>query len=248
MTILDKWFSLKGSKAPETHTEVTKEAEPEVVSKENFRRPKSIEDVNQARSDIFALEDKRQEALTKIREEKQVVKAVGVNEFERNSSKRTKTFADLINPLEKELQDISQEITELRKEFDLQPSRVSVLTKRLQRLTDLKELEERIFSTTETGQKIKNFKDQIKSLEQKKNAFLGEHPSPMELENTVVKDLAKEISDLESKIQRLYREDKDGNKYANQIDLINTLTVDTSSMLRSAKDASMDENGHLRIK
>lgn len=218
------------------------------VTNVTVRKPKTMEDIDQARRDIDMLQEKRNETLAAMRKEKETVRNVGVNEFQKDSHKRTETFRDLIDPIEKELQAISTEITEIREEHDLEPDRVTVLNARFKRLEDLKEIEEKRFLTTETGGEIHRLKDQIRSFTEKNKQFLGDHPGPMDYDNIIVKENLKEIEDRNTKITRLYREDKEGFKYATTIDRIHVLMSDVENVRRHAKQSEYDDNGQMRIR
>lgn len=120
----------------------SKEEEDIVVAKENkeveYKAPKSLSDVVEAKEKLEVLKNKRKEQLTEYRQTKDAIKKAGVQEFENQDRpvKRTNTFNELLEHQEIELEEISQEIEDIRKEFDLQPSHVQRLEDRRERVRD----------------------------------------------------------------------------------------------------------------
>ena len=210
----------------------------EVPLKEE-RKPKTIQDIDQARKDIYDLQDKREGKLNDIRRQKQLLKELGVKEFEKNSSKRTQTFKENMSPLEKELEEISNEITQIRNEHDLDPTRQQVLESRIKRLEDLKKNEEESFFKTVIGGNIKSMEDEIARLEKEKEPNI--HNSAK------LNDVMRNISEIEAKINRLYSDNKEAYLYATTVDKIDHLIADNSSNLRDSKDSEKDENGFMTV-
>lgn len=101
-------------------------------------KPKTIEDVKNAKAELDELKTQRLEVLSNLRAQKDEIRAIGVAEFEDENRpvKRTETFNDLVSETEKELAEISQKIGDIRNEFDFTPTHVERLTERRDRVND----------------------------------------------------------------------------------------------------------------
>ncbi len=232
--MIEKWFG--GPK------DITKELEEKPVEVVEVKAPKTIGDIKQAKEDIAHLQEKRQEMLDHHRDTIEELRALGVNEYKPDAAPRTETVKDILNPIEEELVAISNEITEKRAEFDLQPSHVEVLDARLQRLEDLKAREEADFLNTPIGKDIHDWENKIEELE--KNAT--------DLRKSYAKEdeympLVKEAGELREKKRYAFINDKIAAAHADRIDRINRLTADVGSNLHDAKSTGYDDKGHMRI-
>ena len=101
-------------------------------------KPKTIEEVLIAKTELDELKEQRLEALSNLRTQKDNVRAIGVAEFEDENRpvKRTETFNDLVSETETELAEISQKIGDIRAEFNFTPTHVERLTERRGRVND----------------------------------------------------------------------------------------------------------------
>jgi chromosome segregation ATPase len=131
---MGKWFGDKKESKEEEDIVVAKEENKKV----EYKAPKSLSDVVEAKEKLEVLKNKRKEQLREYRQTKDAIKKAGVQEFENQDRpvKRTNTFNELLEHQEIELEEISQEIEELREEFDLQPSHVQRLEDRRERVRD----------------------------------------------------------------------------------------------------------------
>lgn len=242
------WFSKK----KEEKKEITVPENLPVEEKEEIvpRTPKTVQDISNAKDEIFALQDKNEQALTALREQKRIARELGVNEFKKDGHTRTDTFRELIAPFEDELAKISKELGDVRAEHDLKPSAVTILEKRLIHLEDIEKGVQVAFDKTEQGGIIKGKKQEMADLEKKKQEVLGTDEA--KINKTFVQDevskIQNNIHQIYTKIQILYRDDKTAHEYAETIDKITQLKTDASWRLQSAKDASYDKNGIDRIK
>ncbi len=242
------WFSKK------------KEEQKEIVVPENLpveekqevipRKSKTLQDIDQAQKDIWALEDKNNEALTALREQKRIAREMGVNEFEKDGHSRTDTFRELITPFEEKLAAISLEIGALRTENDLDPSTVTVLEKRLVHLEEIENGVQSAFDKTEQGGVIKEKKQEMADLEKRKKEIIEDDPHK---KNThyVQEEISKiqnQINLVQDKITKIYYNDKIAYEYAETVDRISHLKVDVESRLRNAKDPIYDKNGINQIR
>lgn len=240
----------KGKKDKEAFpplTEESSEQKEEIKSEEPKmeRKPKTLQDIDSAKKNIWELQDKREGKLSEIRRQKELLKDLGVNEFTvekgKRTNKRTETFKDTMSPLEQELEDISNEITQIREDHDLQPSRKQVLESRIKRLEDLKKFENERFVKTVVGANIKSMEERISEFNEiKKEAHENNNQD-------AVNKAIGEIDALKSKINNVYLNDKEAYMYATTIEKINSLIVDESGLLRESKDPEKDENGYLTV-
>lgn len=93
-------------------------------------KPKTLDEVKQAISDLEELKNKRLTQISDLRDKKDEIRSIGVNEFvdENRQIKRTETFNNLVAEDENSLAEISQKIEDIRNEFDLTPNNVERLT------------------------------------------------------------------------------------------------------------------------
>lgn len=96
----------------------------------NLNKPKTIEDVKGALSDLQELKSQRLEKLSELQKKKDEIRSMGVSEFvnSKKPTKRTETFNALVQEDESSLAEISQKIEDIRKKFDINPSDVERLT------------------------------------------------------------------------------------------------------------------------
>lgn len=203
----------------------------------------TIEDIKQAKEELGELQTKRQEILNQHRDTVQELRDLGVNEFNPDSAPRTKTVNDVLNPIEEELQTISKEITEKRKDFDLQPNRVEVLTSRLSRLEDLKKREEDEFAKTPVGGSIMSRNETIKTLEKEVTAYRKSISS----NDKAVHDYFDEINKIKEENRYDFNNNKVAHEHAEVMNRIEKLITDTSVNIHDAKSPEYDENGLNRV-
>lgn len=215
----------------------------EITNKETERKPKTITEVDQANKDLYKLEDQRKELLSKSREEKKVARSVGVNEFEKDSKKRTQTFIELTKDTQDELVKISEEIGKIRDEFNLHPSREKMLKDRIERLEELKKIEEENFFKTESGKEVYDLQDQIKRIQDQIKQQFGETLKSEDLRNPMYERFQNEINAVKEKISKFYETKKDAKDYVVTLDKINYLIVNTYDTLTKSKQVGYDKNG-----
>lgn len=252
--MFEKWNLFSGSKAeakpdPKEETVNPVGNQPQQATTEQIqkRKPATLEDIDDARRDIFELKDKRQAKLDELREQERLIKAVGVKEFKDGSSERTETFIELTSPIMEELKAISAELGKVREEFDMQPTRAKMLEDRIERLKALKEIQEKAFRDTEAGKKVLEHKGIISGLKQKIIQLFGEHPSPMEINSSQYRELQEDIDKNEEKISRILKDTKEGLTHIQTIDRINSLWITTEDTLAKAKGSHYDELGHNQV-
>lgn len=242
------WFSKK----KEEQKEITVPESLPVEEKEEIvpRTPKTVQDIANAKDEISHLQDKNEQALTALREQKRIARELGINEFKKDGHTRTDTFRELIAPFEDELAKISKELGDVRTEHDLKPSTVTILEKRLIHLEDIEKGVQSAFDKTEQGGIIKGKKQEMADLEKKKKEIIDSDPNKTnryQVQEEVSK-IQNQINLVQDKITQIYRDYKTAHEYAETSDRINQIKVDVSFRLRNVKDASYDKNGINRIK
>lgn len=232
MSIFEKFWG--GSNKEETKDAVVDKSEVNTVADESIVSHKTkIEDIKNAIGDIKELGSKRQDLLEKHRDTVQELRDLGVRELSPDDVPRSDTANEILNPIEEELAQISREITEKRKDFDLHPNRQEVLSKRMARLNELKERVEEQFDKTPSGEKIKSFEKQIYDLK---------HDSTKQ--NF---EIEKEIYKIADEKSYLFRNDKLANDFAKTIDRINYLININDVNLADSNRSDYDQNGFNRI-
>ena len=109
-----------------------------------------LEYIIKAKEDIKNLQEKKNEMRKEHRGTVTELKGLGVNESQAGSSKRSKTFSEVLGPIEDEIKKIAEEVTKIREENDLQPSRLEMLRERQGRLVSiLREMDKRFNSIVE---------------------------------------------------------------------------------------------------
>jgi len=97
----------------------------------------ALEDIRKAKSEIEKLSEKRETKLNEHRDIGFELDKLGVKENVSGSIKRSETYNENLNPIEKELAEISTEIGDIREKYDLEPSRDEMLSERISRLKKL---------------------------------------------------------------------------------------------------------------
>jgi DNA repair ATPase RecN len=228
MNMIEKWFG-----GPKDVTTEMKQKEPEVVDlvpAEEPRTLKTMNDIKGAVGDIQHLQGKRWDTLQKHRDTIEELRKYGVNEYNPDTSPRTETVKEILNPIEDELVAISTEITEKREEFDLQPDRKEVINTRLFRLGELKHRAKKDFENTESGKKVAHIDAHIASRFQQSDLY------------------QKEIADLKDERVEFFKKDKIANEYAITIERIEHLEVELNDMLAKSKRVGYDDNGINSVK
>jgi Skp family chaperone for outer membrane proteins len=179
MSIFEKMFG-----GPREVVQEMQEKEPEIVVAEE-PKPKTLEDIKEVKVELAEMADARQDLLEKHRNTSIELKEIGVQESQKDSSARTETYNDLLNPIEEDLQKISAEILQKRAEFDLQPDRTAILENRMKRLKDLEQLEEEAFLRTEDGQKYQALKNKILELNTRGQEIEKTHETIFEVDNII---------------------------------------------------------------
>lgn len=229
---------------------ISEENEVITAVEETASAPKTLESIQEAKESLAELSEKRQEVLEKHRDATEELASLGVREIEKSGHARTETYNEVLNPIEAELATISAEIGEKRAEFDLEPSRVTMLEDRMRRLEELKVREEAQFAETEVGKQIAEYNKEIDVLTEE-IAILGNKRIGGDLTSTEAQLLHEKENirnDRDQKKSDLYRDDKIANTHAGRMQKIQELSTITYSTKRDAKDASYDENGQMRIK
>lgn len=236
------WGSKKERASEETEMVTTVE--------ETASAPKTLESIQEAKESLVELSEKRQEVLEKHRDTTEQLASLGVREIEKDGHARTETYNEMLTPIEKELAAISAEIGEKRAEFDLEPSRVTMLEDRMRRLEELRVREEAQFAETEVAKQIATYDKEIDALTEE-IAILGNQRISGGLTSRETEMLHEKESARDDKNQKksdLYRDDKIANAHAERLQKIQELSAITYSTKRDAGDASYDENGQMRIK
>lgn len=229
---------------------ISEENEVITVEEETASVAKTIESIQEAKESLAELSEKRQEVLEKHRDTTEQLASLGVHEIEKDGHARTETYNEVLNPIEAELSAISNEVGEKRAEFDLEPSRVTMLESRIRRLEELKVREEAQFAETEVGKQIAQCDDEIQRLTEEM-AELGNKRLSGGLslgDEEVFHQKEKERNQINQKRSALYRDDKIANTHALRLQRIKELSTTTYWTKTNAEDASYDENGQMRIK
>lgn len=211
------------------------------VQDEKIKKPKSIKDILDAKQKIEELQEERKEVTKEYRNTTQELKDLGVSFQKENSSQRTETVKDILNPIEEELVSISGAINELRKEYNLKPARIEVLEDRMSRMD---EIEKRIineFSNTELGKKIGYLQDQIESKTKEINNLRKEEGLTPSDEK--YKLLSNEINELDKERRYINYSEKEVNTYIKLLERIGRIKADIGFMISKAKSPEYDENG-----
>lgn len=160
------WFKNPFGVGKESSEGENKTENQETLPEAEERKVKKIYQVKIAKQELEALQSERKEKIKEYREKKDEIKELGVAEFEDEFRpvKRTETFNDLISSTEKDLQEISEKIGQIREEFDLTPSYVKILEERRERVRGY----------------IENIRQKMapeyRAVESKINNFFGENP------------------------------------------------------------------------
>lgn len=139
---------------------VTEGAVPEPASNEEQipliqeKKTKTLEDISEAKDKVGVLETQKKELIEKHRENIEQLKNLGVNEKQKDSVNRSETFNDVLNPIENEIKNIAEEISNLREDNDLQQKPNEILRRRMERLNELCYINTKDFLSTETGEKF----------------------------------------------------------------------------------------------
>ncbi len=204
-----------------------------------------VEDLHLNRSKIENLQNDRKKKIQEHRQAVSELEAHGVIEIVDN--KRSKTYNEYLNPIEEELSQISNELLEARKTFDMKQSRPEILEGRIQRLQELgKNLEEK-FAATEIGAAYNAYLGNKIRIQKEQNAL---HPEVsysdegMEKNKALNNERIKADEDFKFKIERK----KEFMDYARTADRISKMISDTEMLLHDAKDDQYDDNGFMRVK
>ncbi len=229
---------------------VSEENEVATAVEETTSTPKTLESIQEAKESLAELSEKRQEVLEKHRDTTEQLASLGVREIEKGGHARTETYNEMLNPIEAELAAISAEIGEKRAEFDLEPSRATMLEDRMRRLEELRVREEAQFVETEVAKQIATYNKEIDALTEE-IAILGNQRINGGLtsrEAEVLHEKESARNDKDQKKSDLYRDDKIANAHTERLQKIQELSAVTYSTKKNAEDASYDENGQMRIK
>ena len=221
--MIEKWFG--GPKDVMNEMKPKESEVAESIPVEESRRPKTIEDIKEAVGDIQHLQSKRWDTMQKHRDTAEELRRYGVNEYSPDTSPRTKTVKEILNPIEDELVAISAEINEKREEFDLQPDRKEVIKTRLFRLGELKYRVKKDFENTESGKKVAHIDAKIAMYFQQSDLY------------------RKEMADLKDEKVEFFKKDKVANEYLSTIERIEHLEVQLTDMLAKSNRVGYDDNG-----
>jgi|GEM_PF-4132570 len=223
MNIFEKWVG--GLKDVSKELEPKKLESQQIVKEDEVRVPKKMEDIKVAVGDIQELTSKRWDTLQKHRDTVEELRRYGVNEYNPDTSPRTETVKDILNPIEDELVAISQEITDKREDFDLQPNREEVIKGRQFRLGELKHRAQKQFESTPSGKNIAYIDAKIAAYFQQSDLY------------------RKEIADLRDKQVEFFNNDKVAHTYVTIIERIEHLSAQLTDMLTKSKRYDYDNNG-----
>lgn len=120
------------------------------------KNPKTLKDVIQATESVAFLEEKKQELIATHRDTVSELKGLNVNEKKVGSIGRSGTFNEVLGPIEREIMNIAEEISNLREDNDIVQKPKEILRKRIKRLNELLYLNIRDFLSTETGESYLN--------------------------------------------------------------------------------------------
>ena len=222
MNMIEKWVGGPKDVGAELEPKTSETIDQEV---KQAREPKTIEDVKAAVTDIQELTFERGRKLEKHRDTVKELRDLGVNEYNPDTSPRTETVKDILNPIEEELVAISTEITEKREEFDLQPNREYVIKTRQLRLGELKHRAEEEFKKTPSGSNIAHIDAKIAMYFQQSDMY------------------QTEMAKLKEERAEFFRKDKVAHNYAATIERIDHLNIQLDDMLTKANKAGYDDNG-----
>lgn len=98
---------------------------------------KTFDDIISAKERITDLNKEKEFLISKHRSDIERLKTLGVNEKQSDTNKRSETFNEFLNPTEEEIKVIAEEISNLKKDYNLEEDRREVLKKRHDRLEKL---------------------------------------------------------------------------------------------------------------
>ena len=147
-----------------------------VVAKElttGVKNKKTFKEVQEAKNELSALQEDREEKIKNLRNQKDEIRKLGVAEFkdEFRPVKRTETFNDLVAESERGLAEISEKIGSIREEFDFNPKHVDILEERKARVGE--------YITYIEGKLLVPQRDFLKKM----NSFFGEDLSKIWVDN-----------------------------------------------------------------
>lgn len=140
--------------AKEAVSEQASDIQQEPIPLAQEKKPKTLEDISETKNKVGDLETQKKELINKHRDSIGQLKNLGVNEKQADSVKRSETFNDVLNPIENEIKNISEEISNLRQDNDLQQKPKEILRNRIERLNELLYVNIKDFLSTETNKKF----------------------------------------------------------------------------------------------
>lgn len=238
-----KWFPGKNANVQE------KDQDKEVLvatspAPENL--PIGVEDFHLRKAEIEDLKKKRKEVINRHRSAVKDLESYNIDKQSKDG-KRSKTYKEYLEPIEKELEEISHNLTDLRESFDMSQSRQEILEERLVRLEELRNIANEKFAQTELGKKYFEHKDKIKEIDAQitKLSLEGRYDPDADIER---KSLNNQRIELEKDLQRKIYPKKEYMNYIRTIEKIDRLRGDTSINLHDAQDDQYDENGQMRVR
>lgn len=97
----------------------------------------SIEEIRNSKEEINKLEEQKSEKVREHRDKVEELESLGVSEKERFSNKRSKTYREVIGPIEDEIKSIAEEISSIKENNDIKDDKLEILKKRFWRLDEI---------------------------------------------------------------------------------------------------------------
>lgn len=218
---------------PKNVMEELEEQPPQTEEVSPKKDPKTIEDVKNTMGEIRILQSERRSILDKHRKTVDALRDLGVNEYSPDVKPRTETVKDILGPIEEELASVGKQITDLREEFDLQPKHKQVVQERLFRLRELEQKVIDAFYATPSGVTLNKIEHEIDRLSKG--------------EGTPSKEDFEQRNKLEEQKIALFRDDKTAHNFADTLQRIQFLEIQSDDTLKKIDSAEYDERGQMLI-